>query len=494
MAPTFPAYWKQGQNVDRQQFPARQSLPDEAVSDRAHINRRDMLKLGAAALGTGAFLTGCASDFGTSPSYLTAVLEPKNHNTVYHWVDIVLQQTRDQRVAPPRAAYNYAAPMVAGFLAANAIIGRYEEPYGIGRGPKGADPEAAYGAAFAAAAAENFQQPFIFERKTFLNRIPDGAAKTLGAEWGRRVGLEIVRMRTRDGAEPNKVDYYLGRYPRRTDQMNWDPTSAAYGVQTGPRISSYGRGLYPGFGHIKPWTLRHTGQFRPEPFYDPASPEFAEDFDLIRQIGGTKSTLRTEDQSEIALFWEDGPWGITPPGHFLFIAVQVLQSRGFDFLDTARAFALLGMTQCDAAINSWDSKYHHDILRPSTAIRTRSAAFGNPDKRIVEDAGWESFIPTPNFPSYTSGHSTFGAAGTEMTALLLGTDKVTFSHESPDQVGWPQIVGARRTWTSLSQAAEENGWSRLYGGVHWRLDHTAAMKAGRQIAQQAFETMFQRKV
>ncbi len=234
-------------------------------------------------------------------------------------------------------------------------------------------------------------------------------------------------------------------------------------------------------------------QFRSDPFLDPASPEFAEDFDLVRHLGGKDSTIRTEDQSEIALFWEDGPWGITPPGHFLYIAMQVMQDHGFDFLDTARNFALLGATQCDASINAWDNKFHHDVIRPETAIKFRCSKFGSNDPWIVEQANWESYIPTPNFPGYTSGHSTFGAVGVEMTKLLIGTDEVTFSHESPDQVLWPSLKGKVRHWTNLEQAAEENGWSRLYGGVHWKADHDAAMKAGRQIARHAYQTMFPRK-
>ncbi len=439
-------------------------------------------------------VSGCATEYGNRSSYLTPILRPQNQNTVYHWVDIVLQQVRDQRVAPPRAAYNFAAPFAAGFLAANAIIGRYESAFGIGEGPRGADPEVAYGVAFATAAAECFQQPFLFERMAFKNRFPDSDSKSLGTAWGREVGLAINKMRTRDGAEPNKANFFLGRYPRREDALNWDPTGAAYGDSLGPVIGGYERGLFPGMGHVKPWTMRTSDQFRVADFPDADSPEFAQQYDYVRRIGGVDSTIRTDDESEIALFWEDGPWGITPPGHFIFIAIQVLQDRGLDFLDTARAMALLGMTQADAAINAWDSKYHHDILRPETAIAFRAATFANPDPTVQVQRGWKSFIPTPNFPAYTSGHSTFGAAGAEMTALLLGTDQVTFSHESPDQVGWPQLVGKVRRWTSLSQAAEENGLSRLYGGVHWESDHTAAMAAGRAIARQAFTTFFRLKV
>ena len=455
-------------------------------------NRRRVL--GATAAASALLATGCAAPFGSRSSYLTPILRPAHRNTVFHWTDIALQQIRDQRVPPPRAAYNLAAPMAAGFLAANAIVGRYAEHLGIGEGPRGANPEVAYGVAFATAASENFQQPFLFERNAFKGRFPDGEAKSLGIEWGRRVGMQIVRMRTNDGAEANRINYYLGRYPRRRDALKWTPTGPFYSASPGPAFATYDRGLFPGLGQITPWTMTSGTQFRPADFLDPASPEFAEEFHTIRMLGASDSPVRTPDQSEIALFWEDGPWGITPPGHFILTAVQVLQDRGFDFLDMARAFALLGMTQCDAAINAWDAKYHHDILRPETAIRHRAERFGNPDPRVERQRGWRSYIPTPEFPAYTSGHSTFGAAGTELTALLLGTDQVSFSHESPDQVLWPQLRGVRRHWTSLSQAAEENGLSRLYGGVHWERDHVAAMAAGRAIARQAFHTVFPARV
>lgn len=453
------------------------------------LTRRRFISSSAATIGLAGLTAGCSTaSFGSQSSYLTPVLAPERQNTVFHWVDIVLQQTRDQRVPPPRAAYNYAGPMLAGFLAANAILKRYQEPYGLGEAPAGADPEVAYGVAFATVAAQCFGQPFMLERAAFKRRFPDSEAKSLGIAWGRKVGMAINKMRTRDGAQPSQMNYYHGRYDRRKDALNWNPTGATYGDSLGPSVGHYERGLFPGLGKVKPWTMTHSEQFQPAEFYDPASPEFAQQYEYVRKIGCVGSTMRTEDEAEIAIFWEDGPWGITPPGHFLLIAVQVLQDRGFDFLDLARAFALLGMTQGDAAINSWNSKYQYDVLRPETAIRYRADQFGN--SALSQEQGWKSYIPTPNFPAYTSGHSTFGAAGSELTALLIGTDKVNFGHQSPDLNGFPQLDGRRRYWTSLSQAAEENGMSRLYGGVHWDIDHTAGMTAGRAIARQAFSNWF----
>ncbi len=429
-----------------------------------------------------------AAPHGSRSSYTSQILEPGNHNVVFYWVDAALQQIRDQRVLAPRAAYNLGIATAAGFLAANGIARAYGEPYGIGEGPSAADQEVAYGVAFSMAAAEAFQQPFLFERNAFLKLFPDGEAKSLGVEWGRTAGRMLLDLRTDDGSEPSEVNYYLGRYARRDDVLQWSPTAPYYGASPGPAFPSFDRCLYPGHGQIMPWTMSSASQFRVAGFYDPKSPEFAEEFNTVRRLGGMNSATRTADESEIALFWEDGPWGVTNPGHFLYIAMQLLQDRGLGFIDLARAVALVGMTQCDASICAWDNKYHYDILRPETAIRDRALSFGNLDPRVEAEGGWHSYIPTPEFPSYTSGHATFGAAAAEMIALFLGQDDIAFSGRSPDHVLWPQLQGVTRHWTSLSHMAEENAMSRLYGGVHWAIDSDQGLASGREIARHAFRT------
>ena len=142
---------------------------------------------------------GCVGLNKEKSSYTSQIVQPQNQNTVFHWVDLALQQVRDQRELGPRAAYNYALPMAAGFLAANGISQEYDEPFGVGAGPPGADPEVAYGVAFAIAATEAFQQSFIFDRSKFIDRFPGNEATSLGVQWGRDVGRHVVRMRTHDG-------------------------------------------------------------------------------------------------------------------------------------------------------------------------------------------------------------------------------------------------------------------------------------------------------
>ena len=457
------------------------------------LTRRQLLQ--NTALLAGGALTGCAQLHGKPASYLTGVIEPEKQNTVFYWMDAAMQSVRDQAIVPPMAARCLSLGPAAGFLAANAILGSYQSHIDVGPAPAGADPEIAYGVAFSYAAAEAFQQPFVFDRLRFLRRFPDSEAKTQAVEWGKQVGKYIVRMRTNDGGEPSKANYYLGRYERRQDALRWRPTGPFYNSHSpGPAFETFSRGLLPGYGQMKPWTMTSHSQFRAPEFLDPASPEFAEQYHRVKTIGASNSQTRTADETEIAVFWEDGPWGITPPGHFILISMQILQHQNLSFIECARDFALISMVQCDAAISAWDSKYHHDVIRPETAIRSGADKFGNPDSRVETDSNWTSLIPTPGFPAYTSGHSCFGAAGTHLTALIHGTDKVSFSGESPDLVLWPQLRGVRRHWHSLSQASDENGLSRIYGGVHWDVDNDQGIKAGKAIAQQAFENIFPRKV
>ena len=426
-----------------------------------------------------AILSGCAARVGSTSSYLTA-FAPRSADPVFEWTDIALQAIRDQIVAPPLAARALAMGHVAGFCAVNGVEERYSTYRGLSPAESRVDARSAYGTAFRVAIAEHFQQPFALEHARFLSTIPDSDAKSRGVEWGARIGRAIVKMRTGDGTHPSRSDHYLGRYTRRDDVLRWRPTGPHFDAGEGPAYGSYQRGLLPGFGQVRPWGVSSLASFRAPAFPHPRSAEFARQYDMVRRLGRSDSVERTRDQREIALFWEDGPWGVTPPGHFAVVAMQLMARNRMTFTQRARGMALVSMAMADAATTTWDSKYAHDVLRPETAIRYRAAKL---DPRLAGDSNWKSLIPTPPFPAYTSGHSAFGAAGTRMLAHVLGTDRIRLAAKSPDRVIWPKaLADAERSWTSLSQMAEENGMSRIYGGVHWLADHVEGMRAGRDVA------------
>lgn len=406
----------------------------------------------------------------------------------------MLQAVRNQSVPPPPATRAFAFGHLSGFLALNAIYDQYATFFPTHAGSRHAHPEIAYGVAFARGISEAFQSSFLFDRKRFLDAYPDSDAKEAGIALGEKAADAVIRKRINDGAEPNQAQFYLGRYARREDALRWSPTGPFYGAEYGPAFNNFARGLLPGWGDQVPWVMRDKKRFLAVEFPDQSSREFARQYIKVKQLGGNESTVRTADQTKIAFFWEDGPRGVTPPGHWQIIAMSLLQRYQLSLLDQARMMALLSLAQADAAITCWDSKYVYDIIRPETAIRTRTDAFNNPYLRNQQDSDWQSLIPTPPFPAYTSGHSTFSGTSARMLALCIGRDDIRFSGSSPDLVNWPeQLTGVTRHWSSLWQAAEEGGASREYGGIHWESDNKEGLRVGRELADYVFTHAFKRK-
>ena len=462
-------------------------------------SRRDFMKYvavaGGAGLMTGALgmLGGCSAPVTSKQSYIHNVIKPENTSTVFTWTDIMLQAVRNQSITPPPASRAFAMAHTAGFLAVNGVEGNYKTSYNLDPAPAGTDADMAYAVAFSQALSEALQSSFLFDCKRFLKNYPNSEAKAQAIQYGRYAANAVIKGRINDGAEPNKSNFYLGRYPRREDNLKWSPTGPFYGAEEGPFLGTFNRGHVPGWGAQKPWVIKSANAHLAEDFLDVDSPEFTRQFKEIKEIGAADSQSRTDDETEIAFFWEDGPRGVTPPGHWQIVAMRVVQDMNLPMVEKARLFALLSIGQADAAIATWHSKYTHDIVRPETVIRHRVHKMGNADIAGERRANWRSLIFTPDFPAYTSGHSTFSGVSARLIANFIGRDRVSFSAQAPDLVNWPkQLTGVRRSWTSLWQAAEENGASRIYGGVHWDTDNVEGLRIGKNIADDVYKNAFQK--
>lgn len=159
----------------------------------------------------------------------------------------------------------------------------------------------------------------------------------------------------------------------------------------------------------------------------------------------------TPEQREIARFWSDDPMlSPTPPGHWISIALQLLEAEGADAERTVDVLARLGIVLADSFIGCWEAKYRYDLVRPVTYIRRHI------------DAKWQPDLITPPFPEYPSGHSTQSGAAAIVLEDLFGA---TFAFEDETHVddGLPA-----RHFESFREAAEEAAISRLYGGIHYR--------------------------
>jgi hypothetical protein len=168
----------------------------------------------------------------------------------------------------------------------------------------------------------------------------------------------------------------------------------------------------------------------------------------------------------------------------------------------------------DAGIAIWESKYHYKFWRPVTGIReadpgTGPTGLGDGNPRTT---GQADFMPlgapasnnttpnfTPPFPAYPSGHAGFGGAVFQILRRVYGTDGIAFTFVSDelngitlDNRGNPRPL-VPRTFSSLSEAEEENGQSRIYLGIHWSFDKTAGIEQGRRVADYVFDHVFQER-
>jgi membrane-associated phospholipid phosphatase len=195
---------------------------------------------------------------------------------------------------------------------------------------------------------------------------------------------------------------------------------------------------------------------------------YARDLEYIKELGGITSARRTPQQSEIAKFWyEDSPLGWNR------IANTVVSRRGADPWTAARALALVNFAMADGFIAGFDAKYRFRFWRPITAIR-EAANDGNPMTEPA--AAWEPLLVTPPVPDYPSTHTVLGWAAAE---VLIGL----FADQSRYSATSLTLPGVTRSYKGFSAAAEENGLSRLYAGIHFRHAVNDGKRQGRSIGR-----------
>jgi hypothetical protein len=270
------------------------------------------------------------------------------------------------------------------------------------------------------------------------------------------------------------------------------------------------------WGTVRPFVLRSGEQFRVPPPPATSSPEFAAAFDEVKRLGGdgvVTPTVRTEDQTHAAIYWAyDGtPSLCAPPRLYNQIAVQIADQIGANTIEFTRLLALVNVAMADAGIAIWESKYQYKFCRPVTGIReadegTGPTGAGDGNPATVADPSWTPLgAPasnlngpnfTPPFPAYPSGHAGFGGALFQTLRNFYGTDGIGFTFMSDefngvtrDNKGNARPL-AQRSFSSLSQAEEENGQSRIYLGIHWAFDKTEGIAQGRRVADYVFQNAF----
>jgi hypothetical protein len=281
-----------------------------------------------------------------------------------------------------------------------------------------------------------------------LAAIAGGDAKSRGIEAGRRSAAAAIASRAHDGSD-RKVELPPGARPGEYRPTPPDSTPAWMAQ----------------WGSVTPFALRSADQFRP-----PAPPavdgELARrDVEQVRVIGGQDSSARTEEQSQIARFWyENSPQGWNR------IARTVAESRHLDPWESARLLALVNVAMADGFISAFDAKYHYAYWRPTTAIRAAGSS------------EWLSYLGTPPIPDYPSAHTVLGAAAATVLARFCANDYVAF-----EMTSGPPNAGITRKFWSFSEAARENGASRVLCGLHFPTAVQAGYQLGESVGTWTFE-------
>ncbi len=379
---------------------------------------------------------------------------------------------------PGMGSRTYAMVNIAIHDAVVSVLGTHDTFYRQSSPAMGASVDAAV-----AAAAHHVLSSIYPDQQaaleTALNNslagVTDANARTLGIAFGTSVGQQVVNKRQSDGF--NQSSNYLptgeiGRWA--ADPMN--PTQEAWG---------------PAWGDMKPFALRNAPSLAPPANPSLTSEEYADAFNQVVTLGALNNSSRTDEQTQIGLFWAYDRVGMGSPMRLYNSIVQTIANdHQNDLEENARLFALTSVAMADAGIVAWDSKFDNDLWRPVTGIRAGDDD-GNPDTAGVDD-----WVPlgapgggvvndfTPPFPSYVSGHSTFGGAVFQAIANFYGTDDISFSVVSDE------LPGVVRSFTSLSDAMRENGLSRIYLGVHWNFDDIIGQETGMAIADSLFANNF----
>ena len=447
---------------------------------------------------------------------VTAPRLPGEKTVVVQWNEAELQAVRQTHLGPPMVARALAVVHTAMYDAwtaydARAVATRTGAPV---RRPSRERTDENKQRAVSFAAYRALIDLFPTEQATF-----DGVMQRLGLDpsdvsvdvttpvgIGNTAAAVVLAFRHHDGANqlgdlaPGAYADYTGYQPvntpsQVTDPNRWQPliVSSPDGILTTQQY------IGPFWGRVTPFALTSGAQFRPAsmPNLYP-SPGYTEQAQELIAL----SANLTDEQKTVVEYWADGPASELPPGHWALFADWISQRDGHTIDDDVKMFFAMTNALLDASIAVWDCKRVFDSVRPITAIRFLMAgreirAWGGPSKGTQTILGeqWRPYQlgaqPSPAFPEFSSGHSAFSAAAAEVLRSYTGSDAfgytVTFkAGSSRVELGSVPATDVTLTWSTFSEAADQAGMSRRWGGIHFKEGDLQSRAIGRKIGAQAW--------
>ncbi len=322
----------------------------------------------------------------------------------------------------PNTIRTLALAQGAVYEAVNAITLRYPADK-VDLGPaQGASLEAAIAAA--SRAVLEHEAPLLDDKikaayEEALAHVPAGDTRTAGVSLGERAAADLLARHSGD-IPP------LEPYRPLTTPGAYVPTTFPLGVAV---------------SQFRPWVLKSPSQLRPGPPPPLKSALWARDYNEVKTIGSNNSTVRTAEQTAIALFW-----ATALPDVHMGVVHSYARAAGRDITRNARLYAAVSAALYDTEIAVFEAKYHYQFWRPLTAIRN-----GDRDDNAAteRDPGWLPMIVTPIQPEYPCAHCMI--ASTIATILRIECAHEPMPTLSSRSNTAPGVV---RSWTRTEDLVE----------------------------------------
>ncbi len=284
--------------------------------------------------------------------------------------------------------------------------------------------------------------------------LPAGPSTKRAIEIGQDVARRVLLARADDGRLTPLSPYVPGTAPGDFRGINPIGRSNPY---------------------IRPFALHAASQFRTDAPPDLASDEYTAAFDEVKLYASATSTVRTLEQTEIARFHTE------PPPLFWTRNLRRFASSQPTLTGNARLMAMLYVGQADVSIGCFESKYHYNRWRPTSAIRLADTD-GNP--ATLADQAWTPVVPTPNHPEYPAAHACVAATVAETLKQVYGTPQVAFDFDSG-------VTGQTHAYSSVNDFTKEIANARVWGGMHFRFSTVRGDVLGTKVAKLIAHEHFQ---